>query len=162
MKQADALRPLVTAGTTIGVGMGGFVDGILFHQILQLHNMLSNRVLRDSLVNEQINMFWDGLFHAFTWCAVAAGIALLWRAVTRKGALLSGRVLWGSILLGWGLFNLVEGVIDHEVLQLHHVYQNSNHLLWDAVFLAAGAALVLAGASLIQRGLALGQTASSS
>ena len=47
-----ATRPLVTAGTVLGIGMGGFVDGILFHQILQLHNMLSNWVLRDSLLPE--------------------------------------------------------------------------------------------------------------
>ena len=143
-------RPLVTAGVVLGIGMGGFVDGILFHQILQLHNMLSNWVPRDSLVNEQINMFWDGLFHAFTWLSVALGLALLWRAVTRPGAALSGRVLWGALLLGWGLFNLVEGVIDHEILQVHHVYQNGNHLLWDMVFLAAGALLAGTGLTLIR------------
>ena len=61
---AHPVRRAVAAGMLLGIGMGGFVDGILFHQILQLHNMLSNRVLRDSLVHEQINMFWDGLFHA--------------------------------------------------------------------------------------------------
>lgn len=147
-----ATRPLVTAGVWIGVGMGGFVDGILFHQILQLHNMLSNRVLRDSLVNEQINMVWDGFFHAFTWIAVAVGIALLWRAVTRPGVLLSGKALFGAILFGWGLFNLVEGTIDHEILQIHHVYQNGNHPLWDMVFLAAGVLLMVMGWSMIRRG----------
>jgi uncharacterized membrane protein len=40
-------RPLVAAGALLGIGLGGFVDGILFHQILQLHNMLSNWVPRD-------------------------------------------------------------------------------------------------------------------
>jgi len=81
--------------------MGGFVDGILFHQILQIHNMLSNWILRDSLVNEQINMFWDGLFHAFTWTCVALGIWLLWRAVKAGRVVLSGKALWGSMVLGW-------------------------------------------------------------
>ena len=33
-------RPLITAGTLLGIGLGGFVDGILFHQLLQAHNML--------------------------------------------------------------------------------------------------------------------------
>ncbi len=132
--------------------MGGFVDGILFHQILQLHNMLSNWVLRDSLVNEQINMVWDGFFHAFTWISVAVGLFLLWRAVNRPGVLLSGRALFGAILLGWGLFNLVEGTIDHEILQIHHVYQNGNHLLWDMVFLASGPILMALGWILIRTG----------
>lgn len=145
---------LVTAGAVLGVGMGGFVDGILFHQILQLHNMLSNRVLRDSLVNEQINMFWDGMFHAFTWLAVAIGIVLLWRAVTRGGVLLSGRALGGAMLLGWGLFNLIEGTVDHEILQLHHVYQNGNHMLWDTAFLLSGIALIGGGLMTIRHGFA--------
>ena len=145
-------RPLVVAGTVIGIGMGGFVDGILFHQILQLHNMLSNWVPRDTLVNEQINMTWDGFFHAFTWLSVAAGIALLWRAVMRPQTWLSGKALWGAILLGAGLFNLVEGTIDHEILQVHHVYQNGNHLLWDMVFLATGPTLILIGWQLIRTG----------
>ena len=137
MSDGGRTRPLVTAGALLGIGMGGFVDGILFHQILQLHNMLSNRVARDSLVNEQINMFWDGMFHAFTWISVAAGIYLLWRAVTRRGATLSGEAFCGAIVLGWGLFNLVEGLLDHEIFQLHHVYENGNHLLWDMVFLGS-------------------------
>ncbi|HVG26464.1 MAG TPA: DUF2243 domain-containing protein [Acidobacteriaceae bacterium] len=148
----SATRPLVTAGTLLGIGMGGFVDGILFHQILQLHNMLSNRVLRDTLVHEQINMFWDGLFHAFTWTCVALGLLLLWQAVKRPGAILSGRALSGAMALGWGLFNLIEGLMDHQILQLHHVYQNGNHLLWDLVFLASGPLLIALGLLLIRQG----------
>lgn len=146
-----AVRSLVGAGVVLGIGMGGFVDGILFHQILQLHNMLSNVVPRDNLVNEQINMFWDGLFHAFTWMMTALGILLLWRAVRGAHALPSGYVLFGAILFGWGAFNLVEGIIDHEILQLHHVYQNGDHLLWDMVFLASGALLIFAGWFLMTR-----------
>jgi uncharacterized membrane protein len=145
-------RPLVTAGTVLGIGMGGFVDGISFHQILQMHNMLSNRVLRNSLVNEQINMFWDGIFHAFTWICVAVGIYLLWRATRSGTALLSGKALWGSMCLGWGLFNLIEGAIDHEFLALHHVYQNGSHLLWDRAFLAFGGFDILLGLALIRSG----------
>ena len=58
-------RPLIAAGTLLGIGMGGFVDGILFHQILQVHNMLSAKYPPTTLVNAEINMVWDGLFHAF-------------------------------------------------------------------------------------------------
>jgi uncharacterized membrane protein len=145
-------RPLIAAGVLLGIGLGGFVDGIQFHQILQLHNMLSNWVIRDSLVNEQINMFWDGLFHAFTWFMTALGLFLLWRAVKRPDVPLSGRTYAGALLVGWGLFNLVEGIIDHEILQVHHVDQNGNHLLWDMVFLAAGAAMLLIGWILIRAG----------
>lgn len=154
MSSRDATRPLVTAGMVLGVGMGGFVDGILFHQILQLHNMLSNRVARDSLVHEQVNMFWDGIFHAFTWVCVAVGLALLWRAVTRTGTVLSGRALCGAMVFGWGMFNLIEGTIDHEILQVHHVYENGNHLLWNMVFLASGVVFLFGGWMTIKRGFA--------
>jgi uncharacterized membrane protein len=102
-------------------------------------------------VNEQINMFWDGLFHAFTWGCVAIGIALLWRAVKRRDTVLSGATFSGALFVGWGLFNLIEGTVDHEVLQLHHVYQNGSHLLWDLVFLASGLIEVAFGAMIIRR-----------
>ena len=145
MKTRTNLRRLIAAGTLLGMGMGGFVDGILFHQILQLHNMLSNWVARDSLVNEQINMFWDGMFHALTWVLTALGIFLLWRSVQRNVLPRSGTVFAGALAMGWGLFNLVEGLIDHQILQLHHVYQNGDHVLWDMLFLGSGVVLIAGG-----------------
>ena len=151
-------RPLIAAGTTLGVGLGGFADGILFHQILQLHNMLSARYPKagvdasTALANVQINMFWDGLFHALTWTATLLGVALLWRAVRRPDVPLSTRTLVGSMLLGWGLFNVVEGLIDHHLLHVHHVTEGEGHLLWDLLFLASGVALIGAGAGAIRTG----------
>jgi uncharacterized membrane protein len=72
-------RPLIAAGTLMGIGLGGFFDGILFHQILELHNMLSNWVPRTTLVNAEINMFWDGLFHAFCYVGTLTALYMLWR-----------------------------------------------------------------------------------
>lgn len=54
------------------------------------------------------------------------------------------------------MFNLVEGLIDHQILQLHHVYQNGDHVLWDVVFLVAGVVLVGVGVLLVRRGFAEG------
>lgn len=88
--------PLVTAGTFLGLGMGGFVDGILFHQILQIHNMLSARVPKTTIPNIEINMFWDGMFHAFTWVMTAIGIAMLWKAARRVDVPWLGKVLVGD------------------------------------------------------------------
>ena len=139
------LRAQVTAGAALGIGMGGFVDGILFHQILQLHNMLSAVVPRTTLLNEQVNMFWDGLFHAFTWTMTALGIFLLWRVSRRLASPPSGVHLLGAITLGWGLFNLIEGIIDHEILGIHHVYENGSHTLWDMVFLGSGVLFIALG-----------------
>jgi uncharacterized membrane protein len=151
-------RPLIAAGTLMGIGLGGFVDGIAFHQILQIHNMLSNWVPRTSIVNEEINMFWDGLFHAFCFVATLVALYLLWRCIDRADVMLSGRTYFGSLWVGWGVFNLVEGVIDHELLQLHHVYQNDPHhfVLWDLVFLASGVLFTLAGVTIASGSLRSG------
>ena len=143
-------RPLISAGTLLGVGMGGFVDGIVFHQLLQTHSMLSARRPRDSVVNMEINMFWDGLFHAFTWTTTAAGLALLFRAGRRADVPWSGRTLFGSMLVGWGLFNLVEGVIDHHILHVHHVVERLGVSAWDWAFLGSGVVFLLAGWALIR------------
>src|SRR5688500_8962676 len=111
-------RPLISAGTLLGIGLGGFVDGIVLHQMLQVHNMLSAKRPKDSIVNMEINMVWDGLFHAFTWMMTALGLWMLWRAVTRRDVPLSGKPLFGAMVFGWGLFNFVEGLIDHHVLHI--------------------------------------------
>jgi uncharacterized membrane protein len=152
MEQTRNRRPLIAAGTLLGIGMGGFVDGIVFHQILQWHNMLSARRPPADLVAAKINMFWDGLFHAFTWTMTAIGLALLWRAGRRADVPWSTRTFVGSLLLGWGLFNLVEGVIDHHILHIHHVIEGPGHLPWDIGFLVSGAVFILLGTAVIHAG----------
>jgi uncharacterized membrane protein len=155
LKTTANQKPLVSAGMALGIGMGGFVDGILFHQLLQLHNMMSAKFPvqgvddRQLVVHLEINMFWDGLFHAFTWIMTAIGIALLWHAVRRPDVPHSTRTLVGSMALGWGVFNLVEGVIDHHILHIHHVTESPNHLIWDIAFLISGVVLILVGTALI-------------
>jgi uncharacterized membrane protein len=144
-------RPLLSAGLALGMGMGGFVDGILFHQILQFHNMLSARIPNTDYVGAKVNMVWDGFFHAGVWTVTAIGILLLWRAGRRAGADLSGRLLVGALLIGWGLFNLVEGVIDHHLLQLHHVYEPAGLSVWDWLFLLWGAGMLGGGCWLCRR-----------
>jgi uncharacterized membrane protein len=144
-------RPLLSAGLALGMGMGGFVDGILFHQILQFHNMLSARIPNTEYVGAKVNMVWDGFFHAGVWTITAIGILLLWRAGRRDSADLSGGLLAGALLIGWGLFNLVEGVIDHHLLQLHHVYEPAGLSVWDWLFLLWGAGMLGGGWWLCRR-----------
>ena len=138
-------RPLILAGVVLGKGLGGFVDGIVLHQILQVHHMLSARREPTSVVNLQVNMVWDGLFHALTWTATAVGIWLLFRAGRRPDVPWSGRTLFGAMLVGWGLFNFIEGLIDHHVLHVHHVIERLGVSVWDYAFLASGIVLIVAG-----------------
>ncbi|GAA4949863.1 DUF2243 domain-containing protein [Actinoplanes utahensis] len=142
---------LTLPGIVLGVGLGGFLDGILLHQVLQWHHLLTSEYPVDTVDGLKMNTLGDGLFHTVTWLAVLAGIGLLYSRVTSdRGRVWRSRELWGWMLAGWGLFNLVEGLIDHHLLGIHHVHGGPRQLLWDLGFLALGAVLVVVG-WLVQR-----------
>jgi uncharacterized membrane protein len=124
------------------------VDGIVLHQILQWHHMLTSEgsYPPTTVAGLETNTLWDGLFHAATWVAVAVGVYILWRRTSGWRWAISGRAFIGWLLVGWGLFNLVEGVVDHHILAIHHVRDDvSDPLPWDLGFLAFGLALVIGG-----------------
>jgi uncharacterized membrane protein len=145
----------VAAGVLLGVGLGGFFDGIVFHQLLQWHHMLTSAGYPpDSVRNLEVNTLWDGLFHAATYVVTAIGLGLLWRAARQRHAAWSGKLLAGTLLAGWGGINLVEGLVDHFILRIHHVRSGPYQLAWDLGFLAWGALMLGAGWWLIRAGQA--------
>jgi uncharacterized membrane protein len=155
VRHARAPQDIAFPGILLGVGLGGFVDGILLHQILQWHHMLTSASTANIDVGSyppttvhglEVNTLWDGLFHTFTWLAVLVGLGVLYSRVTHaRGRLWGSRTLWGWVLVGWGVFNLGEGIIDHHILGIHHVISGPNQTLADLAFLAIGAGLVLVG-----------------
>jgi uncharacterized membrane protein len=98
-----------------------------------------------------INTFGDGLFHLGTYIFTVVGLTLLWKGVHQQSHQVHTTILIGGLLLGWGLFTLVEGLVDHQILQVHHVKPGPNQLLWDIGFLLWGAAMAVAGAMLTWR-----------
>lgn len=146
------VAPLVWAGLVLGMGLGGFFDGIVFHQILQWHHMASAHPDPSIAGDVSLNVMLDGFFHALTYLLTVLGVGLLWRARDRRHDSGSGRTLLGSIVLGWGIFNLVEGVIDHQILGIHHVWPGGPGpvLLWDLLYLAWGALFVAGGYAIVQ------------
>lgn len=152
MSTRQRIGPILSAGLLMGAGLGGFIDGIVFHQILQWHNMLSGWLPPDNLVDAKINMLWDGIFHAAVWSMTVAGLALLFKAGHRTDVLWSGRVFAGALLAGWGCFNVIEGLINHQCLGIHHVMEHANNTLpADLSFLTVGAVLICLGWRLILR-----------
>ena len=134
----------------LGIGLGGFFDGIVLHQILQWHHMVSTPTPPTTLEALELNTLGDGLFHAATWAVTLAGVFVL---MTSNGArhLPGGmRTLVGGMVAGWGLFNVVEGLIDHHLLDLHHVRPGPDQLLYDVGFLLWGAAMLAVGAWLVR------------
>jgi uncharacterized membrane protein len=145
--------PSKLPGVLYGVGLGGFVDGIVLHQLLQWHHMVSD--VQDypptTVAGLEVNTFADGLFHAATWLFVLAASLATLKSWRERRIAPSYTFHFGGVLVGWGLFNLVEGTIDHLLLGVHHVRDDlGGPLSWDLGFLVLGALLVLVG-SLMQR-----------
>jgi uncharacterized membrane protein len=144
-----------SAGILFGLGLGGFFDGIVLHQVLQWHHMLSSWYPITSIENLELNTFWDGVFHSATYLFVLAGLFILWRTAQRRHLYWSSNLLIGSILIGFGAFNVVEGTIDHHVLGLHHVNETASPdqwIYWDLAFLAWGAAMLVVGWTMLRAG----------
>jgi uncharacterized membrane protein len=140
---------LRNAGILLGLGLGGFFDGIVLHQLLQWHHMVSNvgSFSPETIPGLRVNTLADGLFHAVTYIFTVLGVALLWRAL-RGGERGTAPQLIGLALLGWGLFNVVEGIVDHLLLGIHHVNETAPReqwLWWDLAFLLWGAAMIVGG-----------------
>jgi len=76
------------------------------------------------------NIVWNGIFHASTYLFVAIGLSILWRAARKQHIQWSGKLLPASILIGFGIFNLVEGIADHHLLGLHHVNETVPREQW--------------------------------
>ncbi len=132
-------RPSLWPGIVLGLGLGGFVDGIALHQIAQWHNMGSAVLPPTTMAAMQQNMRWDGYFHLATLALTVAGVYLLLRDARAGTPLPGAKAFTGQLLLGWGIFNLVEGVIDHHLLGIHHVRDVPQHVpLYDWLFLAIG------------------------
>jgi uncharacterized membrane protein len=145
--------PTPLASFLLGLGFGGFVDGIVLHEVLQWHHMISSTTATDTVAGLELNVVADGFFHIATWLLVMAGTTLTvvsWR----QGRLApSWSFHIGLLLFGWGVFNLVEGVINHHLLEVHHVRDDLGApLSWDIGFLVFGVLLTVGGWLLYRRG----------
>ena len=106
--------PSKVSGLLYGLGLGGFIDGIVLHQILQWHHMVSDvsRYPVNTIAGLEVNTLADGFFHLATWVLVlAASIAAI--TAWRQGRLAPNWSFhFGLVLTGWGIFNVVEGLGD--------------------------------------------------
>jgi uncharacterized membrane protein len=138
---------------TLGIGLGGLLDGIVLHELLQWHNMGSAVLPPVTMDDMRQNMAWDGWFHLVMLLVTIAGIFLLLREANRARQLPVWRGLTGQMLMGWSVFNVVEGVVDHLVLEIHHVHDLPVHdPLYDWVFLIASVLIGVAGWFLATKG----------
>ena len=122
--------PLIAASLILGMGLGGVFEGIFFNQLLQWHQVISAKIPPDTISGKSLNNFWDGVYHCITWLLTGTGIFLLWSLVGRNDVARSNRVFFGGVALGWGIFILLEGIVNHYLLSLHHVNESSAYRQW--------------------------------
>lgn len=129
------------AGVVLGAGFGGLADGVLLHQILGWHHVICvTAYCRPASIEQlQLENTQDGFFDLALGLVTLAGTAMLFRAARQRSPAWNGRVLFGAMLAGCGGFNFVEGLVNHQILGIHHVLPGDPHqLLFDLLFLAAG------------------------
>jgi uncharacterized membrane protein len=150
----------------MGLGLGGFVDGIVLHQLLQWHHLLTGDNGGEpstTVAGLEANTLADGFFHLATWLLVVTAMLLTVRAWQRRELAPPWRGHFGMLLAGWGVFNVVEGVIDHQILGIHHVRDDLGApLAWDLAFLAFGGLLIVGGLALARSGGRIGREPSAS
>ena len=145
-------KPLIIAAILLGLGQAGFFDGIVFHQLLQWHHMFTNIEGTDTVSGLELNTLGDGLFHLVDWLFTLAGLVILWLTVRQGNKDLSTSVFIGAFSIGAGLFNVIEGILSHHVLQIHHVKPGAHQLAYDLGFIGAGILAIAIGWFILNSG----------
>jgi uncharacterized membrane protein len=139
-------RSYHAAGYALGFALGGFFDGILLHQILQWHHLLSG-LEGEPFADLRVQILADGLFHALMYVIGAVGLWLLWRSRSDFGRPSADRLLFSNALIGFGVWHVIDSVVSHWVLGIHRIRMDSDFpLAWDLTwFFAFGVVPLLIG-----------------
>ncbi|MFF5158307.1 DUF2243 domain-containing protein [Streptomyces sp. NPDC000348] len=126
------------------------VDEIVFHQLLHWHHFYDRSTSGAALVS-------DGLLHTAELLALVAGFFLF--ADLRRRHALSPAHARGGFLLGLGVFQVFDGVVDHKLLRLHQIRYGVDITPYDWAWNLAGLVLLLAGLGVLARAARRGRRA---
>lgn len=147
-------KKLAASAIFIGIGLAGLVDIIVFHAILQWHHTSSHVILPDTVESLQLNILHDGMFLSLSLIITIVGIVLLLYSQDLRRdnyLMLHKKSFIGLLLIGFGGFNIIEGIINHHILQMHHVIEVADPIVFDLTFLALGGLAFLAVGALLFR-----------
>jgi uncharacterized membrane protein len=130
------------SGVLAGLGLAAFLDETVFHQLLHWHHFYDGGTPAAGLVS-------DGLFHAFGFVAVVAGLFLL--ADLQRRQALAVTPWWAGLLVGLGAFQLYDGTVQHKLLRLHQIRYGVDLLPYDLVWNALAVVALIAGVLLLRR-----------
>jgi uncharacterized membrane protein len=145
-------RRLAWAGYLLGFSLGGFFDGILLHQILQWHHLLTN-VESPFFQDMENQILADGLFHVLMYFIAFAGLWKLWQARRDYAEPGADKPLLGNAFLGFGVWHILDSILSHWILGIHRIRGDAeNVLFWDLLwFFVFGVAFVAIGLTIRRR-----------
>lgn len=146
---SHSYRRLRWATLALGISLGGFFDGILLHQILQWHHLLSGV---DTLRDVRVQILADGLFHALMYVIGGVALCVLWRSRSAFVLPMASRLIWTQCLLGFGLWHVADTLLSHWLSGIHRIRDDaSNPLFWDVLWLVVFGLVPIAAALLMRR-----------
>ena len=142
----------------LGFALGGFFDGILLHQVLQWHHLLS---LWAPVKDLRFHVMWDGVFHAAHYAIAALALVVLWRRRHEAAQEGAGRLMAGWASLGFAGWHVLDVVLNHWILRMHRTRLDvDDPLVWDLGLLGIGVAAGVIGWLILRRtGTAAGRGA---
>ena len=138
------------SGILFGVGLVAFFDEAVFHQLLHWHHFYDKATTAAGLVS-------DGFFHAFSWFATIGSLFMY--ADLRRQKALNRLRWWGGVLLGAGVFQLYDGIIQHKLMKLHQIRYHVDILPYDLTWNIVAALIIIFGIILIKRSNRKGKSA---
>ncbi|WP_299094120.1 DUF2243 domain-containing protein [uncultured Metabacillus sp.] len=140
LTHSDFLTRNLWSGFLFGLGLVAFIDETVFHQLLHWHHFYDKSTTDIGLIS-------DGLFHAFSWFATIFSLFMV-ADLRRRNTFLVKR-WWGGIMLGGGLFQLYDGIIQHKIMRIHQIRYVENVLIYDLIWNIIAAVMVVIGMILI-------------
>ena len=149
-------RSILAAGV-FGFGFSGLIDVLVLHHVLQWHHLLSGIYPMDTLDGLRTNLLADGLFSIAMVGIAGVGAGLLWQSERRTDVPLAVRSVAGAAVVGLGVFDLFDVLVDHVLLGLHQplmrggIY-NPHWAVVSLLIIGAGWYLYRSGVSDASRG----------
>ncbi|KGR76012.1 DUF2243 domain-containing protein [Ureibacillus manganicus] len=129
------------SGILFGLGAVAFIDETIFHQLLHWHHFYDKSTTSVGLVS-------DGLFHAFSWFATVAALFMV-GDLRRRNSWQKKR-WFGAYILGAGVFQLYDGIIQHKLMRLHQIRYNVEIFYYDLVWNVIAAIMIVIGLTILK------------
>ena len=149
--RGSATRRAVVGAGVLGFGFSGLVDVLVLHHVLQLHHLVSNVYPTTTLAGLRTNLFADGVFSLAMVVIAGVGAGLAWRAERRTPAPLPARPLVGAAVVGLGVFDLFDVLVNHMLLRLHHATSGPGY--YDPHWVVISVLIIGGGAYVYRTGL---------